>query len=230
MGCDPAHNSGYDCYPDEVPLHTVYLDEYYIDKTEVTNGQYRLCVAHGACTVPGSTASLTRSSYYGSSAYADYPVIYVNWHQADTYCRWAGKRLPTEAEWEKAARGENDTRPYPWGESTPTCALGNYADCVGDTTAIGSYPPGASPYGLLDALGNVWEWTSDWYEPFYYGSSPVTNPLGPSSGDVRIMRGCGYGDGWGPFPFDLRLAVRGAVAPSYQLHYLGFRCAAAAER
>ena len=178
MGCDSAHNGGYGCgaaHSDELPLHMVTLDAYRIDRTEVTNAQYAQCVAAGGCTVPADYSSSTCSPYYNKATYAKYPVIHVTWHQADAYCRWAGKRLPSEAEWEKAARGASDTRAYPWGDGTPTCALVNgdvNGYCVGDTNAVGSYPAGVSPYGALDMAGNVWEWVNDWYSDTYYSVSP----------------------------------------------------------
>jgi formylglycine-generating enzyme required for sulfatase activity len=201
----------------------VYLDAFFMDIYEVTNAKYAQCVAEGPCTLPSKDYSNLRESYYNNPAYADYPVIWVDWNQANTYCDWVGKRLPTEAEFEKASR-DNSTRMYPWGDQMPNCNLTNFqADaghCVNDTTPVGSYPTGASPYGVLDIAGNVGEWTNDWYDSNYYSYSPYRNPTGPATGEMRVVRsGCWNGD-WEI----LRSVNKASFTVVNNQNKLGFRC------
>jgi len=173
---------------DTRPQHKVYLDAFWIDYIEVTNAMYARCVSAGVCIEPGKKSSQKRQNYYGNTAYAAYPVINVDWYQAQTYCQWAERRLPTEVEWEKAACG-TDGRIYPWGNEFDPQKVNTVEGGIGDTTAVGSYPAGSSPYGALDMAGNVDEWVADWYGNTYYYDSPFWNPTGPEKGDLRVVRG-----------------------------------------
>lgn len=228
MGCNIGVES---CSSWESPKHTVTLSEYKIQKYEVTNAQYKACVDAAVCAAPSNSKSYTRSSYYGNATYYNYPVIYVDWSQARTYCNWIRGRLPTEAEWEKAARGPSPREViYTWGNSSPTCALANYdpsgtgsSSCVGDTNAVGSYPTGASYYGAMDMAGNVDEWVNDWYDYNYYttGGPPWSNPHGPSNGSDRVSRG----GSWGNKAKYIRASYREGFNPTYTQDHIGFRCA-----
>jgi len=223
MGCDPNHNGGYSCYLDELPLHSVYLDAYWIDKYEVSNAQYAQCVADGACNLPLNNTSETRSSYFGNPNFDNFPVIYISWFDANNYCIWAGKQLPSEAEWEKAARGTSP-RAFPWGDQTPNCTLVNGtidSNCVGDTTFVGSYSTGLSPFGVLDMSGNVAEWINDWYFSDYYDDSPKSNPPGPISGVYKVVRG---GSWYLSVGSSLRTSYRSYYIPDNSVRDLGFRC------
>lgn len=199
---------------DQRPQHEVYLDAYWMDLTEVTNTQYLACVDAGGCKPPGE------AQYYREQALGSHPVAYVTWQDARDFCQWAGKRLPTEAEWEKAARGE-DGRKYPWGNETPTGILANFDECNDGTTKVGRFLNGASPYGVLDMAGNVWEWVADWYDARYYQTSPAQNPTGPASGTKRVLRG----GSWNSDELYMRASNRHWYYPDLSNLLNGFRCA-----
>jgi formylglycine-generating enzyme required for sulfatase activity len=202
------------------PMHTVYLDSYQIMRHEVTNWQYMQCVIQQGCSGLMYGYSYSRNSYYGNPNYVDYPVLWNTWYMANQYCAWAGGRLPTEAEWEKAARGASDTRDYPWGNQDIDCTRANYdLSCLGDTAMVGSYPAGSSPYGAMDMIGNVWEWVNDWYQWDYYAISPSYNPPGPATGNYKVIRGSSYlGNVPSSYVYD-----RMYRAPDF-LSDIGFRC------
>jgi formylglycine-generating enzyme required for sulfatase activity len=168
--------------------HAVYLDAFWIDQVEVTNAMYAMCVNSGACPLP----LLDLDPYYGRWAYRNNPVIYMNWFSSKTYCEWAGRRLPTEAEWEKAARG-TDQRVYPWGNARPSPQLANFDEAlIGEPVSAYRYPLSASPYGALNMAGNVREWVADWFDDLYYSYSPYKNPTGPTNGFERVLRSGAY--------------------------------------
>lgn len=175
----------------------------------------------GVCKCPILTSTIFRKSYYVNSEFADFSVIYVSWHDASAYCAWVGSRLPSEAEWEKAARG-TDERTLPWGDAKPTCKMANFQGCINDTVAVGSYPDVASPYGALEMAGNVWEFVRDWYGETYYSESPVSDPSGPVGGDggYVVLRG----GAWNASKDFLRSAYRLDDGPGNQYPTFGFRC------
>jgi formylglycine-generating enzyme required for sulfatase activity len=217
----------------EKPQHTVYLDAFWIDKYEVTNAQYKKCVDVRKCTKPSNERSFTRITYYGDPNYDNYPVINVWWNDARTFCEWIGKRLPTEAEWEKAARG-TDGRIYPWGSIWDGTKL-NYCDrnCqfdwkdknsndgYVDTAPVGSYSNNISPYGAMDMAGNVEEWTADWFDDYFYSNYPSRNPSGPTLGQYRVLRG----GSWQDDATKVRVAFRIGAIQDYWGVDVGFRCA-----
>ncbi|MHC1740667.1 MAG: formylglycine-generating enzyme family protein [Anaerolineaceae bacterium] len=205
--------------PDEHPQHTVTLDAFWIDQTEVTNGKYALCVADKACTAPSVATSLTRDAYYGNPSYDNYPVVYVHWSDAEDYCTWAGRRLPTEAEWEKAARG-TEGQIFPWGNEFAATNQANFGNKNADSAEVGSYPAGASPYGALDMAGNVLEMTADWYDANYYLNSPSINPMGADKQGAKVVRS----GSWGYEALDLRASLRKWINPTDSFHTIGFRC------
>jgi hypothetical protein len=201
----------------DAPQKTVYLGDYWIYKTEVTNSMYAFCVSVGACAPPVQELG---APVYDNPVYANYPVVGVSWDMAANYCSWIGGGLPTEAQWEKAARGSNGAQ-YPWGGAEPNCDVGNFAGCIGAQTDVTKYAGGASQYDVLDMAGNVFEWVNDFYGENYYNNAPAENPTGPDSGEFRVVRGSGFETGIE----QASSSVRRPAGNGYHNRDLGFRCA-----
>jgi formylglycine-generating enzyme required for sulfatase activity len=203
---------------DEAPQRSITLDSFFIDRTEVTVAQFKEFVEEtgylSTAEQKGDPVQYTWRAFDALDR-QEHPVRWMTWDDANAYCQWAGKRLPTEAEWEKAARGE-DGRTWPWGNDWDDSRIPH-----GDTAPVESFANGASPYGILGMAGNVWEWVADWYEAQYYGASPGTNPLGPASSSDRVLRGGGFNNA----AWALRSANRHhGGAQGYAIDH-GFRCA-----
>jgi sulfatase modifying factor 1 len=211
---------------DEYPQRTIFLSAFYIDVYEVTNGRYLSFIQATGHRLPENPRDKTLTLWKASSvpdSFKDHPVVNVDWHDATAYCAWAGKRLPTEAQWERAARGPHGRR-FPWGDSEPTQLLANYLNRWRNGAAlepVGSHPQGVSAEGVQDLQGNVWEWVSDWYDSHYYQHGPSRNPQGPADGTRRVIRGSGW-ESEAPL---LRSAHRLSSDPKNRNHTLGFRCA-----
>ncbi len=218
----------------EMPANEVTVNAFYIDKFEITNAQYveflkdrqnRLedGIIWYEDTDERARIQLTSSGWQVVSGFEDHPVTEVTWYGARAYCQWRGGRLPTEAEWEKAARWNPETGEvtlFPWGDDLPNHTLANYAGGVSRTEPVGSYPAGESAIGLQDMAGNVFEWVNDWHDPNYFSLGDVLNPQGPDSGAFRVIKG----GSWGDFNFLIRSANRGAVSPGVAYNFIGFRC------
>jgi formylglycine-generating enzyme required for sulfatase activity len=232
MGCPLGQEK--DCSSNMRPGRKVTLKAFRIDKTEVTVAAYGECVSAGKCSDdkirgyarPRRGHASSKSCNWDNPERADHPINCVDYVQAAVYCEFAGKRLPTEAEWEKAARG-SDPRPFPWGNDDPTCErvvmnAGRGGCGTLATFPVGSKPSGASPYGALDLSGNVREWVADWYDHAFYQGGPVDNPTGPPRGSLRVARGGSWADAVSPL---FHVATRAAYLPHARSPYMGFRCA-----
>ncbi len=236
MGCDPLA-SGFTCFPEQMPLHAVYLDAFWMDKHEITNGEYLNCIHAGVCNWP-RRGSVEGHDYFGHSNFDLFPILYVSRWDAQDYCGWVGKRLPTEAEWEKAARGTIDTRPWPWGSEDWDCT--NMNRCRGSEdwfpVRVDDMHRGQSPYGVLNMAGNTAEWLQDYYYPEYYANSPYLNPVNTKEWNPQYewkyfsIRGGGFHDHWyygrtNHRKFGHWGELPGDDKPLYRSFRVGIRCA-----
>jgi len=220
MGCNAARDAN--CDPDEKPGHKVYLDAYQVDVHEVTAAEYQACMDAGGCKKPVANGDCN----VGKAGRGDHPANCVSWYQAKNYCEWAGKTLPTEAQWEKAARG-TDGRVYPWGDAKPDCtgaAMGEGGPgCgTGTTLPVCSKPKGKSPYGACDMSGNVMEWVYDPQDPSWYGRSPKENPV--NQGGKKMNKALRGGERGFTILRFLRTSNRDGLKPQFSNYGIGFRC------
>lgn len=226
MGC--SRRGDPECERDERPAYRVELSRFFIDPLEVTQAEYQACVAAGGCTPidPGRCFVWTGGAFErggrmpGGLLGADHPAVCVTWFQARAYCASVGKRLPTEAEWERAAAGPTRRR-YPWGDAAPSCGRAHFDGCGEHTRPVGGRPGGASPEGVQDLAGNVSEWVNDWYDPEAYWRPFRDDPTGPDHGVVRVVRGGSYYDNAAL----LRSSYRYGLNPMSGFSTVGLRCA-----
>jgi formylglycine-generating enzyme len=205
---------------DERPTRTIHVDAFAIDRYEVTNHHYQQFVVATGHRKPGLPSRYAKSG--AKVRGINQPIVYVSWEDAEAYCRWKGKRLPTEAEWEKAMRG-TDGRLWPWGEKEQPNGA-NWArvqDGHEVSARVGTFQSDKSPYGVMDGAGNVMEWVADWYDEMYYKSSPDQNPPSPEYGTYRVLRGGSYTTTGG----DVRITSRSKMMPDFRDESIGFRCA-----
>jgi serine/threonine-protein kinase len=215
MGSDTSGDIG------SHPSHKVNVAAFYIDKYEVTNKSYGDCAYAVECRKPSRQGSATRNTYFTNQFFAGYPVIYIDWKMANAYCAWRGARLPTEAEWEKAARG-TDERVYPWGGGEISCSFANVYGCIGDTDAVDQYEKGKSFYGVFGMSGNVWEWTSSLFANYPYDANDGRED------QVKTGERMARGGGWNAFggnSTNARLDTRLKLDPGHAGPYVGVRCA-----
>jgi len=226
MGCVEGDTA---CEEDELPAHKVWLPPYAIDRYEATWDEYAACVEDGECTKVYTARCYTWIPERGFAQGiplpaellgADQPVVCVTWQQARDFCRWRGGELPSESQWEYAARGEQRTL-YPWGNEPPTCERAHMHGCTDATRPVGTAPAGASPWGVHDLAGNAWEWVADWWDDDEYRRPRHTYvPHGPIEGEVRVVRGGSIYDD----DANLRISYRYGLSPEYGYSIVGFRC------